>query len=325
MKLIQRVSSLMNSIMNTVEARIGRATAAVLRITLGLLWLSNLHWKRPADFGRTQGNGLFKYVNSAVVDPPVFRPYSSLVEHVILPNFHLFGWFSLMTEALLAGALLVGWKTRWMALLGVVQSLAIGLSVINYSKAYEWPWSYYLMIAAHLALLGLGAGKVAGVDGLTRATAHRGWTTGGIVAALAGVWALIKMDGFNAPLGGLLGNTWGELKFMRFNGLGALVLLVIGGLALAAGQTKRRELGLAAAVLSALVVVLGIVQWRTTVTGVEDGGLLGIEGGAIGFSLGLTLLFGQSWWLGAVPAAADSPSSDMATGARANDSSAVGK
>jgi len=33
-------------------------TMAALRILLGLLWLYNVSWKRPLDFGQDGGNGL---------------------------------------------------------------------------------------------------------------------------------------------------------------------------------------------------------------------------------------------------------------------------
>ena len=35
-----------------------RVSAATLRIGLGVLWLTNVRWKFPPDFGETRGFGL---------------------------------------------------------------------------------------------------------------------------------------------------------------------------------------------------------------------------------------------------------------------------
>jgi thiosulfate dehydrogenase [quinone] large subunit len=288
-------------LMDRLEQRAGRAMPVVLRVTLGLMWLANIHWKRPGDFGEADSSGLYKYLDPAKRGPSVFDPFTWLVDEVILPGFQLFGWVTLLTEIVLAAALLVGWKVRWMALLGAVQSLAIGLSVVNYTLVVEWPWSYLLMIAGHLALFGMAAGAVFGADGLRAGNAHRGWLAGGIVAALLGLWAIAKVGWddtvtFAGTNGVLLGNEWGELKFMRVNGVGGLVLLAVGAVAIAAGLRKDRILGVVAAAVAAVVAVIGLVQWRKPVGGRETGGLLGIEGGAMAVAVALTLLFATAWW-----------------------------
>jgi thiosulfate dehydrogenase [quinone] large subunit len=89
------------------------------------------------------------------------------VENVILPNFAFFGWLVLLVEAALGAFLLVGLATRFWAVVGMLQTMAIALSVLNAPN--EWEWSYYLMFLAHLAIFAAAAGRVAGVDGLLRA------------------------------------------------------------------------------------------------------------------------------------------------------------
>jgi hypothetical protein len=287
-----------------LERQLARITVPALRITLGLLWLANLHWKRPGDFGETANNGLFKYVNAAVVDPEVFGPYTWLTENVILKNYQAFGWLTLLTETVLAGALIVGWKVRWMALIGAVQSAAIMLSVVNYSGVAEWPWSYYMMIAAHLGLLGLARQTQVAVDAVTPDSAKRAWGVGGAVAGVVGLLALAKVGWDSATFaderGVLLGNSWGELKFLRLNGVGGLVLVVIGALGIAAARAasseRARQLATAAAGVSGASLLLLLVQWRTPkLTGsAETGGWLGGDGGTMGVAAGLTMLFAQS-------------------------------
>lgn len=138
---------------------------AAVRVTVGLLWLTNAGWKTPPDFGQESGRGLYRFTLEAV-EHPVFAPYAWLVEELVLPNFVVFGWTVLLVEAALAAFLLLGLATRLWALVGAAQSVAIGLSVALAPN--EWPWAYYLMVAVHLALFATAAGRTWGLDALVR-------------------------------------------------------------------------------------------------------------------------------------------------------------
>lgn len=138
---------------------------AVIRIVVGLMWLSNINWKTPPNFGSDTGGGLYGYTNDAITHP-VFAPYSWVVKHAVLPNFHLFGWMVLLVECALAAFLLLGLGTRFWGVIGAIQALAIGLSVAL--TPGEWPWSYVLMILANLSLVATAAGRTWGLDGVIR-------------------------------------------------------------------------------------------------------------------------------------------------------------
>ena len=142
-----------------------RVVIAAVRIAIGLLWLQNVNWKRPPDFGQSSGHGLYGFTSDAIAHP-VLAPFTWLVENVILPNFTLFGWAVLCLEFCLGAFLLAGFLTRLWAVLGILQTVAITLSVLN--TPGEWHWSYYLMFAAQFVLVATAAGRVAGVDGLLR-------------------------------------------------------------------------------------------------------------------------------------------------------------
>ncbi len=73
---------------------------------------------------------------------------------------------TLLLEASLGAFLLLGLATRLWALIGIGQSLAIMLSVLN--SPNEWEWSFYLMILAHLALFATAAGRSVGLDAVLR-------------------------------------------------------------------------------------------------------------------------------------------------------------
>lgn len=84
---------------------------------MGLLWLYNVVWKLPPEFGRDTGGQLYGYVQGAV-DDPFFPPYSWVLEQLVLPNFGFFGWVVLVVESLLAAFLIAGAFTRLWALVG---------------------------------------------------------------------------------------------------------------------------------------------------------------------------------------------------------------
>jgi len=149
------------------SSRTERVVPAVLRVTAGLLWLSNVGWKTPPDFGRSGDgcSGLCRFV-AAGADDAVIPPWGWVLENIVSPNLAVFGYLTLVTEFLLAVLLLSGTLTRLAALVGIAQSLAIGLTVANAEG--EWYWSYLLMAALHLAVLALAAGRYYGVDFLLR-------------------------------------------------------------------------------------------------------------------------------------------------------------
>jgi thiosulfate dehydrogenase [quinone] large subunit len=150
-------------------SRVGAWVLAVIRIATAVLWIGNVGWKIPPNFGQGASpdapRDLYQWTSYAVSDP-VFGPYSWLVEHVVLPNFGVFAWTVLLVEAGLGGFLLIGLATRFWAVVGAGQSLAIMLSVANAPE--EWIWSYLLMIMVHGTLFATAAGRYAGVDGVLR-------------------------------------------------------------------------------------------------------------------------------------------------------------
>ena len=147
------------------DSRSSRWLVAVARVVVALLWVQNVYWKVPPDFGEHRRADLYRFTRYAV-DHPVFSPFAFVVRHVVLPNFTFFGWLTLLVEASLGAFLLVGLATRLWALIGAGQSLVIALSVLQ--TPGEWHWSYYLMIAAHLLLFGVAAGRAGGLDGVLR-------------------------------------------------------------------------------------------------------------------------------------------------------------
>ena len=229
---------------------------------VGLLWLENVVWKVPPDFGERSGRGLYFWTRLAV-DHPVFKPFSWAVEHIVLPNFTLFGWGVLVAESALAIMLLTGTAVRLAALLGIAQSIAIALSVAE--APHEWPWAYAMMIGIHAVLLFAPAAQYAAVDALRQGTAGSarrllgGWGLVLTVIGLIALWVHLWYDR-NAHVGV---RDW-ELSFGNYNLRGALALLAVAVAMLAAALLGRRVVALGAAAVAAVAAVSIYVQFGRT-------------------------------------------------------------
>ena len=269
---------------DTMSTRSNRVAIGSVRIVAGLLWLANLEWKRPPDFGRNQKNGLYKYVDGAVAHK-VFAPWSWIVEHLVLKQYTLFGWSTLLLESMLAALLLLGLWTRPVALLAALNSVAIGLSVLHYPN--EWPWSYYLMVALHVLLFATAAGRYVGLDGVrARGDAERRHAVVvlGVVAVIVGLVSLALVSGrsFSAEQGKLVGWAGGEAKLLWFNPLSALLTAVLGVVAVLSVRWRKAELAWIAVAGFALMALQVLAQWRYR-GGNWTGGVLGGTGANFAF------------------------------------------
>jgi uncharacterized membrane protein YphA (DoxX/SURF4 family) len=121
-----------------------------LRVLMGVLWLSNLTWKLPPDFGRHDPRGLLYSFHEAQ-HHAISEPLRRFVAHVVIPHFTLFGWAVFTVEACAGVLLLLGWHTRAGAVVGLAQSIAITLLTVRAPD--EWAWGYGLFVAVSLALV----------------------------------------------------------------------------------------------------------------------------------------------------------------------------
>jgi thiosulfate dehydrogenase (quinone) large subunit len=261
-----------------------RWVPSVLRWTAALLWLANVNWKIPPNFGRSDEacRQLCAFVQMGV-ESPVAPGSGWMFEQVVGPNLAAFGWVVLLTEFALAVLLIAGRYLRLASVLGVAMSLGIGLAVANDPR--EWYWSYVLMIVLHLGVLtttrterGQTAGTMAVVTvayGLLVAIANlRAGFTGG------GDWHLLARDNPNVPA------DWGVATFPGSIALGLLIAL-IGAVGWFAHRrfdgTTRRWVGWGAVAAAGLLVL----TYRAGELGVGLGSVPGNAAvvGALGLAL----------------------------------------
>jgi len=132
-----------------VERRVERAVLALagLRIFVGILWLANLSWKLPPDFGRDDARGLLYSFRQAERHALV-SPLRDFVRDVVIPHFTLFGSLVFTVELVAGVLLLLGLFTRLGALVGTAQALAITALVVRAPN--EWFWGYAMLVLLNL-------------------------------------------------------------------------------------------------------------------------------------------------------------------------------
>ena len=116
---------------------------------MGVLWLANLSWKLPPDFGRNDPRGLLYSFHQAE-RYAIGEPLRRFMGHVVIPHFSIFGWQVFVVEAVAGVLLLLGWHTRLGAVIGLLQSVAI--TVLTVRAPNQWFWGFVLFVAVSLLL-----------------------------------------------------------------------------------------------------------------------------------------------------------------------------
>jgi thiosulfate dehydrogenase [quinone] large subunit len=137
---------------------------ALARILYGVLWWQQSRWKVPSDdFGRKSGGGLWYWVQQEIQHPTV-TAYRDLLVNVMIPNWTLFGWITLVTETFIGVTLVLGLFTRVGSLVAIAMAANITVGIL--SVPHEWGWTYTMLIAFPVLFLITGAGRSFGIDAL---------------------------------------------------------------------------------------------------------------------------------------------------------------
>lgn len=183
-------------------ARLGRGSQiglGIVRIVIGLLWLSQLFWKLPPTFGcptpfafstKTQfTSGLCDWTgreaayagnlhilnidlhaaggsNFSIDLSPISSVYGSFLNGFVLPNFSWMAWAIFAMELFITVTMLFGVFGRLGALVGTLQALNLTIGLL--SVPGEWEWTYLMLTAINFTLLITAANRYLGVDGWLR-------------------------------------------------------------------------------------------------------------------------------------------------------------
>ncbi|MEO5725052.1 MAG: hypothetical protein ABIQ39_16640 [Ilumatobacteraceae bacterium] len=256
--------------LDVIDTRTRHSVVAAARIAAGLLWLADLHWKVAPNFGRDTGGGLYKYTRSAV-DDPVVGVWKSITEHLILPHLQLFGWIVILTDGTIAALLLIGYRTRLVALIGAFNAIPIFLSVAYRND--EWPWSYILIFFLHLMLFAMPSSEhVPSIDTALagpRSARDRAFVVLGAIAVVVGAigWFLARDVDFATRHVAMFGYAKMELKLLWFNGLAAVLTIAFGAALIVAARIRLAGLVAAGGFTVMAVVALLRENWNNVSAG----------------------------------------------------------
>jgi hypothetical protein len=156
--------------------RLGQFGLILTRLIIGYLWLNQLGWKIPPQFGcpadfavstslSDRTTGLCDWVGLMTIYSSV-PLHAAFVENFVVPNLAWMGWLVWLMEAFIGLSLILGLVSRLGALVGLGQAanLFVGLSAVP----TEWVWSYALLFTFHLLFFCIPPGRIWGVDSWLR-------------------------------------------------------------------------------------------------------------------------------------------------------------
>jgi hypothetical protein len=91
-----------------------------------------------------------------------------LLDNLFIPQIGLFGWLIWLAEFWIFLSMLLGLFTRLGALVSIGVSLQLYIGLANIPRPFEWEWSYGMIVALSIAMLGAAAGRTLGIDGWLR-------------------------------------------------------------------------------------------------------------------------------------------------------------
>jgi thiosulfate dehydrogenase [quinone] large subunit len=155
----------------------------LLRILYGVLWWQQSKWKVPSDdFGRKSGGGLWYWVHQEIQHPTLLA-YRDFLINVMIPNWTLFGWMTLITETFIGATLLLGLFTRLGSLVAFGMAMNITIGIV--SVPHEWVWTYIMLMALPVVFFFTDAGRSFGLDSFLAPRLGRAAAAGSRLAGLA--------------------------------------------------------------------------------------------------------------------------------------------
>lgn len=135
-------------------SELGKLWPSLLRVTVGLYWLY---------FASQKWNGVqwMQSVIKATADVNPIPGLHQFLESVVVPNWFLFAVCQGVGETVVAVLLIVGFATRWAAILGVLLGANLAFTVAFGVTDDGFRWLYWLGLVVNAQVLVSGAGPIA--------------------------------------------------------------------------------------------------------------------------------------------------------------------
>jgi uncharacterized membrane protein YphA (DoxX/SURF4 family) len=143
----------------------------VVRLALGMWWISRYRWKPPPTFG-CPSDGFCLWL-AKEIEHPVIGSYVDVLRSLVLPHPVIFGWLAFVVETAIGISLVLGLYTRLGAFAGALWSTFLLVGLLQVPGVNSW---YYLaFILLDVVFFSIGA---LGQLGLDRVLDSRSWWAG---------------------------------------------------------------------------------------------------------------------------------------------------
>ena len=133
------------------------AWPSVFRIVVGIYWLyfASQKW---------QGVGWMQGVIKSTAQSNPIPGLHEFLNGVVVPNWFLFAVGQTIGETLVAVLLILGFATRWAAVLGLLLALNLAVTVAFGVNDNGFRWMYYLAVIANAQVIVSGGGRYAAAN-----------------------------------------------------------------------------------------------------------------------------------------------------------------
>ena len=130
------------------------AWPSVFRIVVGIYWLyfASQKW---------QGVGWMQGLIKSTAQSNPIPGLHEFLNGVVVPNWFLFAVGQTIGETLVAVLLILGFATRWAAVLGLLLALNLAVTVAFGVSDNGFRWMYYLAVIANAQVIVSGGGRYA--------------------------------------------------------------------------------------------------------------------------------------------------------------------
>jgi thiosulfate dehydrogenase (quinone) large subunit len=144
------------------------------RFFIGTMWWQQTLWKLPPLYTDNPSDPLnsgLHYWMTREGQSAAIPLQAAFVNHIVLPNFHLFAPIVYGLEVLTAASLILGVFVRLWGWIGALQVLNLWLGLYNADG--EWPWTYFFLLVLMVTFAVHRYGNSLGLDAIMQARAGR--------------------------------------------------------------------------------------------------------------------------------------------------------
>lgn len=139
----------------------------LVRLFISYMWFNELGWKAPWAGSGGFGCDSYKFNPPAgqslhglcdwmqkEADHPALGLYGDFVKNVVIPNFGLFAWLSILTETFITVSLFLGFLTRLGGLVGALWAISLLIGLVGVPGESVFLYLQFIVLSGLFAIIG---------------------------------------------------------------------------------------------------------------------------------------------------------------------------